>query len=401
MAHIKTRQLKPGKDGKPRKAYQVRWIDAAGKQRSRQFGRMTDAKPFKTEIERALMLGTYVDPRAGDITLRAYAEQWRAGRIDHRANTAARVKRELECYVYKQIGGLRLGAARRGDLQQWVSGLVHTHDLAPVTVRGVVATVGAVFARAVEDGLIARNPCKGLALPEVAIAEVVIPTDKQLAEILGALMSPWYRRLVITAAGTGMRSGELRGITEDRVDWLRRTVKVDRQLLDVRAGAPVWGPPKTAAGYRTIPVAQCVIDVMAEQIAQRKSGPEGLIFTGRTGKPLSASAANQALSRALDPLGWPEATGYHLFRHYYASLLIHRGLSVKVVQKRLGHATVKETLDTYGHLWPESDDDTRTAVTETLGAIIIERPWEAQASPSQGLKSSPSQSLSGRNMSQG
>lgn len=53
----------------------------------------------------------------------------------------------------------------------------------------------------------------------------------------------------------------------------------------------------------------------------------------------------------LDPLDWPKGIGYHLFRHYYASLLIHKGLSVKVVQRRLGHATVKETLDTYGHLW--------------------------------------------------
>ncbi|MGB7799215.1 MAG: hypothetical protein WBL53_23600 [Pseudonocardiaceae bacterium] len=146
---------------------------------------------------------------------------------------------------------------------QWVSVLVHTHGLKPRTVRGAVATVASIFARALEDGLIARNPCKGLSLPELDGAEVIA----------------------------------------------------------VRARVPVWGPPKTAAGYRTIPVAQCVIDVMAQQLAERKAGPEGLIFTGRTRGPLSGSTTNQALSRALDPLGWPDNTGLHLFRHYYASLL--------------------------------------------------------------------------------
>lgn len=382
MAHIKTRQLGTGG-----KAYQVRWVDAAHKERSKQFPRMTDARAFKTEVERALMLGTYVDPRAGDITFKAYAERWRAERIDHRPNTATRVKEDLERYAYQRIGSLRLGAARRADLQQWVTTLTHSlgrgRGLSPSTVRGVVATVRSVFARAVEDGLIARNPCSGLSLPQMDRTEVVIPSDEQLAAIADGFIASWYRRLVLVYAGTGLRSAELRGLTEDRVDWLRRTVKVDRQLHGIEDGEPTWGPPKTAAGYRTVPVAKCVIDLMAEQLAERGAGPQGLIFTNRDRKPIEQSAATKALTRVIEPVGWPRGTGFHLFRHYYASLLIHKGLSVKVVQKRLGHATVKETLDTYGHLWPDSDDDTREAIETTLGPIIL----GGLASPPEGPES--------------
>lgn len=128
-------------------------------------------------------------------------------------------------------------------------------------------------AQAVVDELIPRNPCARVVLSGDPDTEVVIPSTEQFAAIVAKLLTLYYRRLVLVASGTGLQSGELRGLTEDRVDWLRRTVKVDRQLVSVTAGEPVFGPPETKASYRMIPVAQCVIDVMAEQIAQRGAGP--------------------------------------------------------------------------------------------------------------------------------
>jgi integrase len=64
----------------------------------------------------------------------------------------------------------------------------------------------------------------------------------------------------------------------------------------------------------------------------------------------------------------PHGTGFHALRHYYASLLIRHGESVKTVQARLGHASAVETLDTYSHLWPDSDDRTRDAIDSVLGS---------------------------------
>ena len=65
----------------------------------------------------------------------------------------------------------------------------------------------------------------------------------------------------------------------------------------------------------------------------------------------------------------PSSTRFHDLRHHYASLLIRHGESVKTVQARLGHATAAETLDTYSHLWPDSDDRTREAVDAALGDL--------------------------------
>ena len=77
------------------------------------------------------------------------------------------------------------------------------------------------------------------------------------------------------------------------------------------------------------------------------------------------------MAEVLAGVGVPIATGFHELRHYYASLLIRHGESVKVVQARLGHASAAETLDSYSHLWPDSDDCTRTAIDSVLSADYV------------------------------
>ena len=86
-----------------------------------------------------------------------------------------------------------------------------------------------------------------------------------------------------------------------------------------------------------------------------------------SGKPITRSVFGHKWRAAVKAAGLPAGTGFHALRHYYASLLIRHGESVKTVQSRLGHASAVETLDTYSHLWPDSDDRTRDAIDSVLG----------------------------------
>jgi integrase len=86
-----------------------------------------------------------------------------------------------------------------------------------------------------------------------------------------------------------------------------------------------------------------------------------------SGKPITRQVFGHKWRSAVETAGVPAGTGFHGLRHYYASLLIRHGESVKTVQARLGHASAVETLDTYSHLWPDSDDRTRDAVDSVLG----------------------------------
>jgi integrase len=178
--------------------------------------------------------------------------------------------------------------------------------------------------------------------------------------------------MVTLMAGTGLRPGEVAGVTVDRVDFLRRTLRVDRQLLQTRP--PSFGPPKTQASFRTVPLPQVVVDALAAHMAAYPPGEHRLIFTQSDGRPLNRDKVVLAFRRAVREVGAPAATRLHDLRHYYASLLIRHGESVKVVQARLGHASASETLDTYSHLWPDSEDMTRAAVDDMLGRILADSP---------------------------
>ncbi len=162
----------------------------------------------------------------------------------------------------------------------------------------------------------------------------------------------------------GTADGEL------RVDLLRRQVVVDQQLVLLPGAPPRLGPPKTAASYRTVPLPQFVCDALAAHLAAFPVGPGGFIFTSSSGEPIRRTKFSNIWRPAVAKAGAPTGTGFHALRHYYASLLIRHGESVKVVQARLGHSTAAETLDTYSHLWPDSEDRTRAAVDSVLGAAL-------------------------------
>jgi integrase len=185
----------------------------------------------------------------------------------------------------------------------------------------------------------------------------------------------------VVAAGTGLRQGECFGLTTDRVDFLRRQIRVDRQLVSVRQGEPVLGPPKSRAGYRTVPLRSVVADELAQHLARFGAGPVDLLFTNQKGGPLRRSAFNETWHRAATPAGLPTGTTFHDLRHFYASVLIRHGCSVKAVQKRLGHQSATETLDTYSHLWPDGDDETRDAVDAVLGIVPIRHRGGALSQP--------------------
>lgn len=208
-----------------------------------------------------------------------------------------------------------------------------------------------VLKAAVEDSKIARTPCRKINLPEVVTEQVRIPTLGEL-EAVAALLPANYRRAVPVVAGTGLRLGEVLGLTVDRVGWLRRTITVDRQMQTYPDGRVEHAPVKRAASNRVIPVGDVTLHTLNAQLAEFPSTPDGLIFRTALGGPVrrgrwgaawgKARAAATIETGQFDEDGLPvlsvvhEELTLHDARHFYASLLIRHGLSVKVVQARLG-----------------------------------------------------------------
>lgn len=347
---------------RPNGQWRARYRDAGGHEHARHFVRRVDAQRWLDEVTAAVLTGAYVDPKSGRLTVREYAEQWRAIQV-HRPTTAAHVETMLRRHAYPHLGDSRLSVVRPSDVQAWVKRLAE--DLSPATVGVVHRIMSGIFKSAVRDRRIASSPFEGTRLPKVERARVA-PLATELVYAIAGAVPDRYRVLVILAASTGVRQGEALGLTVDRVNFLRRTLIVDRQLVLLPGGEPYLAPPKTEASMRVIPLPRVAVEALAGHLAAFPAGQDELVFTNDRGRPIRRTAFSAIWRSAVASAGAPQGIGFHSLRHYYASLLIRHGESVKVVQSRLGHASAAETLDTYSHLWPDSDDRTREAIDEVL-----------------------------------
>lgn len=356
-------------------SWQVRWRTPEGKTRSKVKPTKAEADKFLVSVEHKKLTGEYVDPSAGKVTFETYAEQWRTAQVQHRSSTRTTVESHLRNHVYPTFGARPIGSIRPSELQAWVKDRAGV--LAPSTVETVYRYIVSIMRAAVDDRVLTRNPCLRIKLPEIERGQVE-PLDVAHIEALVDAIEDRYKALVMLAAGTGMRQGECLGLTVDRCNFFARTIKVDRQLV-LESGQPIrFGPPKTPSSIRTIPMPDVVKDALAAHLKKYPAGPDGHVFTTALHLPVRRTALHESWLAAVATVAkdkdmkLPKRTRFHDLRHFYASLLIRHGESVKVVQARLGHASAAETLDTYSHLWPDSEDLTRAAVDSVLGSSRVQ-----------------------------
>ena len=133
-------------------------------------------------------------------------------------------------------------------------------------------------------------------------------------------------------------------------------------------GEPHLAPPNSPASTRTVPLADVVLEALAEHARTFPPGADGLILTYHDGRPARRNRFGAMWRQSVAGARLSDDFRYHDLRHHFASALIPGGCSVKVVRKALGHASARETLDTYGHVWPGSEDLTRRAIDLALGA---------------------------------
>lgn len=338
--------------------YVALWTES-GQRKTKSFRTKDAADAHLARIAKAKEDGTHV--RTHRIKFGEFGDDWVASRLDHRDSTQEQVHTRWTRNIRPALGHLPLRDIEPRHVRAAVNGW--SMDLAPATVKLAYGYTAAIFKAAILDRLIATSPCVGIKLPKMdddAVVPLTIEQVRQIAEN----MTDRYVGMVWLGAATGMRSGELRGLTIDRIKLGERLViKVDRQL--VRHGAdPGWGPPKTDSGYRTITVDDVSAGKLARHMIDYPPHPTGLVFTSRTHGGVPRTSIGTAWRNAVDGMGLPDRSGWHMLRHFHASMLIAAGMSPTAVAARLGHKDVTETLHTYAHLWP-TDEERMIAAVET------------------------------------
>jgi integrase len=358
------------------KRWRARILGPDGKEHSRSFDRKADAEAYEVTTAADVTRGTFLDPDAGKITLKAYAESWLPVR-QLSASTREALETRLHRHVYPAIGHYALVqlAANPGLIQEWLAGL----KVSASYKKTIFATLSSIFNSAVANKKITSNPCRdrnAVQRPRAA-THLVVPWSKaQVAEVRAALPSQW-QIMADLGAGLGLRQGEIFGLAKGDVDFLRRVVHVRRQVRIVR-GRLVFALPK-GDKVRDVPLPKSVALALAAHLKRHPARqvtlpweePGGedttaeLIVTSVTGKACNRNTVNTyGWKPALAVAGIPasRASGMHVLRHTFASVLLHAGVSVKAVSEYLGHSSPVVTMNIYAHTMPAAHDQMREAI---------------------------------------
>ena len=363
--------------GKPR--YDVTYKQPDGRRRMKTFLKRVDADRFAATVEADVLRGTYLDPDAGRVTFKKYAEEWLAIQT-FESTTRAAVELRLRLHVYPALGSKMIGQIRPTTVQTWLKAM----PVKSASYRSVIfANVSAILNAAVADERIAKNPCVSPVVkrPRPATRKVKPWTVERVASVAEHLPSRWAIALEL-GAGLGLRQGEIFGLSPADVDFLRGTVSVRRQVRVMPGNQLTFAPPKARRSddeARTVPLPGNVRDALAAYLvahpAQSVTLPwrdvDGeprsidLILTTRERKAVNRNYWNGAVwKKALTAAGVEPSrvNGMHALRHHYASVLLEDGVSIKAVSDYLGHADPAFTLRTYTHLLPSSRDRAREAI---------------------------------------
>ncbi len=356
MAHIDRRN----RNGTVR--YVARYVDPAGRERSKSFTRRKDAEAYLTEVEAAKLKGSWIDPAHGRTLFRDWHAEWWPT-LFLRPTTRVRDDTWYRLHVLPCFGDMPLDAIRQRDVRAWVARLT-ARPLAPATVVKVYQLFAKVMTAAVDAGMLTASPCRGISLPKVEPEEMRFLNPAEIAYLAEVIRRP-YRPLVLVGAYGGLRIGELAGLRRSRVDLDAGTVDVAENITEVQ-GKLLSGPLKTRASRRRVSLPASVVEELAVHLLGRSGRPTDYVFRAPAGGPLRVNAFRRRIwTPATVAAGLP-GFRIHDLRHTAVALWIAAGASPKEVAQRAGHTSVSFVLDRYGHLFPESD----AALRDRLDALF-------------------------------
>jgi integrase len=293
-------------------------------------------------------------------TVRQCAEQWlegakegtirnRSGR-PYKPSALRSYEQALAQHLLPDLGGIKLGELDRNDVQDLADRL-HAGGLSGSTVRNAIVPLRAICRRAVARRTIQTNPTTGLELPVVE-GRCDRYASPEEAAVLIATVPERDRPLWATAMYAGLPRGELRALRWEDVDLASGVIRV-RRSWDRVAGEI---ETKSSAGNRKVPIAAVLRGRLVEHRLDAGGAPRALVFPSNRNRPFDPSTVSARAAKAWRAQGLA-AISLHECRHTFASLMIAAGVNAKALQTFMGHSSITETLDRYGHLMPGSEEE--------------------------------------------
>lgn len=348
--------------------WRVDYVKPDGKNTSKRgFLRKTDAQAWAENNAVSIRTGTWTNPTLGRATINDLWQTWYDSQLHLKPSSLRVIESSWRTHVQPQWGTYHTDTIAPSETQAWVNKLAKTRSA--TIVHRALGILRSILDDAIRDHRITENPCNGIRLPSRSRKKDTTLTRKQVELLINNCQR--YKSLVAFLAYTGARWGEAVALTVGDIDTGTSRALINKSASTV-SGRVVVGETKTSQ-TRAIAIPAPAMKLLIPEL--RDKLPTALVWTNASGvyitSPSRRSWWHSAVDRCReDDEDFPEVTPHDL-RHAAASMLISMGASVVVVQRQLGHASAKMTLDRYSHLF-DADLD------EILSAYSVKTPSKMQ-----------------------
>lgn len=375
---LRGRELGKGLSQRKDKKYSARYVTVSGKRVEKYFDTLPEARNW-------LATARYEDSRGTKgVTSTASVDDWFQYWYDNlitdlSPNTRRNYRERYERNVKPYIGKMCISDVKPMHTKMILNRMMD--DYAGSTIRQTYIAMGTMFRAAVMNDVISKHPMDGVRYTKPvkpASDHRVLNVEEEQKFLKAAESSHNYYQYALILE-TGLRTGEMIGLTWDAIDWENHTLTVNK-TLEFRHKQHTWraGPPKTQTSYRTIPLTDRAYEILlilkelrksqklSEELEQvltftdRRTGQSSsmklsdLVFINfRTGMPAKNSSYDTHLYKLCEVAEIPPFC-MHTLRHTYATRAIESGVQPKVLQELLGHASIQTTMDTYVHVTSDS-----------------------------------------------
>lgn len=375
---LKGRECGKGLSQRKDKKYSARYVTKSGKRVEKYFNTLPEARNW---LEDARYEDKYkVFGIQSSMTVKEWFDYWSKFIIcDLSPNTCRNYRERFEKNIQPVIGEMCISDVKPMHCKSVLNQMMEKY--AGSTIRQTYIAMGTMFRSAVKNDIIEKHPMDGVRYtkPVRAASDHRFLTIEEQQKFLEVAKSSHNYQQYVLILETGLRTGELIGLTWDAIDFSKRTLTVNK-TMEFRYKQKYWraGPPKTSTSYRTIPLTNTAYEILKElydtkdtqkkskDLAQvltyidRRSGKSAnlvmsnLVFINfRTGLPAKNSSYDTHLYKLCEKAGI-EPFSMHTLRHTYATRAIESGMQPKVLQQLLGHASIQTTMDTYVHVTEDS-----------------------------------------------
>jgi integrase len=366
MARTWERTRFPGikKESGPRGVrYKVVYWDSTNKQRAKTLRTLKEAQVFQGEVRAKKQRHERIDPAPGRMPVSEFFEHHMKTATSLRPSTRDRYRRHHRLYIDPVLGNRPLQSVTKADVKTLLADM-RTRGKGLATVEAVARLLHSLFAVAIEEDRITKNPVSGVSVEKVEPREPHFLTQEEVRRIAEEVPDP-YRALVFFLAWTGLRIGEASALRVKSLDLAARTVRVVENSPEV-AGLKYTGPTKSSKP-RTVRFGVGLAAILKAHLAAygMPLDAESFVFTGPDGGQIRQ---NNFRKRVFQPAarraGIDPVPSVHDLRHTAASLMARAGWSMREAQEQLGHSHATMT-DRYTHLFPE-DRERKVAALDAL-----------------------------------